>query len=190
MLGCILSPDSGVLKIAGLNVTGLTQREASAIRRKHIGYVFQAYNLFSSLTARTNVELGLAVRNLGNEDCTRRAEAALETVGLKKRMLHKPSSMSGGEQQRVAIARAIVGNTSIVLADEPTAALDSQTGENIIQLLHSVAHEAHRAVCVVTHDRRLLEYADQVIWMRDGRITSSSQPDAPVEVQKEMAHAD
>ncbi len=176
MLGCILSPTAGRVIIAGKDTTGMRPDQLAELRRNHIGFIFQSYNLFPTLNARENVVLALDVRGLRARDARAQADAALEAVGLTHRMDSYPNKMSGGEQQRVAVARAIAGSPSLVLADEPTAALDSENGHAVMALLAEIAHEGEHAVLAVTHDPRTLSYADRVLRIEDGRIIDDERP--------------
>lgn len=178
MLGCIMRPDAGEIEIAGTPAAASSEAELARLRRAHIGYVFQSFNLFPGLTALQNVELGLAVRGFGRAATRAQALAALGSVGLAEKAGARPGELSGGQQQRVAIARAIVGDVSIVLADEPTASLDGATGEQILQILRTLASDGQRAVLIVTHDTRLIRFADRALIMTDGRIVSDGPPTA------------
>lgn len=170
VLGGILMPSSGSVFIRGEMLTGRDEESLAAIRRSHVGFVFQSYNLFPTLSALQNVMLAVSVKDLRAKDARQKAQAALSAVGLDNRMKSYPSQLSGGEQQRVAIARAVVGKPSLLLADEPTAALDSENGRMIMGLLARLAVETPCAVLVVTHDERTIPYADRIIAMEDGRI--------------------
>ena len=175
ILGCILTPNSGALTVAGHSTEGLTAEGLADLRRKHIGFVFQAYNLVPTLTALENVMLALDLRGAALAEQPRLAAEALEAVGLSHRAHAAPSKLSGGEKQRVAIARALAGSPSVILADEPTAALDSENGKAVMALLAEVAKDTRRAVLVVTHDHRTLDYADRMIRMEDGRIVGRAR---------------
>lgn len=175
ILGCILTPTSGTVTIAGENTTGLSPEGLAAIRRRHVGFVFQSYNLFPTLNAMENVRLALDVRGMKFADTIVRAETALREVGLGHRLRSYPGNMSGGEQQRVAVARAIASEPSIILADEPTAALDSANGQAVMELLSEIAKDESRAVLAVTHDPRTHAYADRIIRIEDGRIIDDEQ---------------
>ena len=176
ILGCILTPTEGELSIAGLPTEGLNAEGLAALRKRHVGFVFQSYNLFPTLTAVENIELALHVRGIQSHR-QELAEAALEGVGLSRRMHAFPGQMSGGEKQRVAIARALAGSPSVILADEPTAALDSENGAGVMELLAEVAQDTSRAVLAVTHDHRTLPYADRIIRIEDGLIAGEDRPD-------------
>lgn len=174
LLGLMQRPDEGDVVFDGVPTARLDARQLAAMRRRHIGYVFQSFNLFPGLTAQQNVQLGVAVRGSASEGMRAQAADALAAVGLSDKARNKPRALSGGEQQRVAIARAIVGHASILLADEPTAALDSDNGVIIMEILRELAHQAGRAVVVVTHDPRAVPYADRTLMMSDGRISSDT----------------
>ena len=180
ILGCILSPTSGSLAIAGQATAGLRAEALAEIRRRHIGFVFQSYNLFPTLTALENVRLALDVRGLDRRQGLALAREALVAVGLGHRLGAYPRTMSGGEQQRTAIARAIAGRPSLVLADEPTAALDTENGKAVMALLAELAGDASRAVLAVTHDHRTMAYAHRIVTIEDGRIIGDERrtPDA------------
>lgn len=175
ILGCIMQPTSGTLKIAGQNVAGLSAEELAKIRRDHIGFIFQSYNLFPTLNAIENVRIALDVRGITGYAATSRAEDVLRDVGLGHRLTNYPGNLSGGEQQRVAVARAIASSPSIVLADEPTAALDSENGHAVMALLSRIAKEQKRSVLAVTHDPRTLSYADRVVRIEDGKIVGEER---------------
>jgi len=175
ILGCILSPTSGTLEIAGNRVDGLGPEALADLRRRYIGFVFQSYNLFPTLTALENVRIALDVRGESKSETIAKAEAALKQVGLASKLTSFPGNLSGGEQQRVAVARALAGSPAVILADEPTAALDSENGHAVMALLAEIAQDKSRAVLAVTHDPRTLAYADRIIRIEDGRITSEER---------------
>jgi putative ABC transport system ATP-binding protein len=170
VLGCMLTPTEGTVRIGGHSTAGARPGELAKLRRDHIGFIFQSYRLFPMLTAVDNVLLALDVRGDHSAGAVDRAKAVLLTVGLSHRQNAYPREMSGGEQQRVAIARAIVGNPSAILADEPTGALDSENGLAIMAILAEVAKDSSRGVLVVTHDPRVIPFADRIIHIEDGRI--------------------
>lgn len=170
ILGCILTPTSGTLAIKGETTEGLGAEQLAALRRRHVGFVFQSYNLFPTLTALENVRLALDVRGMRYGETIQRAETALREVGLGHRLRNYPRHLSGGEQQRVAVARALASAPSVILADEPTAALDSENGHAVMALLAQIAKDDSRAVLAVTHDPRTHAYADRIIRIEDGRI--------------------
>lgn len=175
ILGCILAPTSGAIKVAGVSTQGLNPEELARLRRKHIGYIFQSYNLFPTLNALENVRIALDVLGQKGFAASQRAEEVLHQVGLGHRLQNYPSNLSGGEQQRVAVARAIASAPDIVLADEPTAALDSENGHAVMALLAKIAKEQQRSVLAVTHDPRTLGYADRVVRIEDGKIVGEER---------------
>jgi putative ABC transport system ATP-binding protein len=177
ILGCILSPTEGNLNVAGNSTHGLDSEGLANLRRRHIGFVFQGYNLFPTMTASENVLLALDVRAAPVVDPPNHAVQALTAVGLAHRAQAFPAKLSGGEKQRVAIARALAGRPSLILADEPTAALDAENGRAVMALLSQVAKDPNRAVLAVTHDHRTLAYADRIIRIEDGYIVSEETPD-------------
>ncbi|MBX9683544.1 MAG: ABC transporter ATP-binding protein [Hyphomicrobium sp.] len=175
ILGGILTATSGDLTIAGDKMSGLSAEDLARVRRDHIGFIFQSYNLFPTLNAIENVRIALDVRGISGFAATSRSEEVLRDVGLGHRLTNYPGNLSGGEQQRVAVARAIASSPSIVLADEPTAALDSENGHAVMALLSRIAKEQHRSVLAVTHDPRTLGYADRVVRIEDGRIVGEER---------------
>ena len=175
ILGCILSPNSGTLTIARHTATGMSAEQLADLRRQHVGFVFQSYNLVPTLTATENIMLALDLRGAPPSQAPALAAKALQQVGLSHRANATPSKLSGGEKQRVSIARALAGSPSVILADEPTAALDSENGKGVMALLSQVAKDASRAVLVVTHDHRTLSYADRLIRIEDGRIVGRAR---------------
>ncbi len=170
ILGCILRASDGKLEVLGEDVSALPERELPRIRREAIGFVFQGFNLFPTLTAAENVALALDVRGLRGASAKKRAEELLDEVGLTQKAHSFPADLSGGQKQRVAIARALAGDPPILLADEPTAALDSTSGRTVIELLQRLARADGRAVVMVTHDPRVLSFGDRIIHLEDGRI--------------------
>lgn len=170
ILGCILRGTTGSLEVLGERVDELPESELPRIRRDAIGFVFQGFNLFPALTASENVALALDVRGVRHAQAEMRAAELIRDVGLADKGKSYPADLSGGQKQRVAIARALAGDPPIVLADEPTAALDSTSGRNVIELLRRLAHTHGRAVVMVTHDPRVLSYGDRIIHLEDGRI--------------------
>jgi putative ABC transport system ATP-binding protein len=170
ILGCILRASEGTLDLLGKNVSTLPESELPRIRREAIGFVFQGFNLFPALNAAENVALALDVKGMRGPKAVRRAEELLAEVGLSAKARSFPADLSGGQKQRVAIARALAGDPPILLADEPTAALDSTSGRVVIELLQRLARESGRAVVMVTHDPRVLTFGDRTIHLEDGRI--------------------
>ena len=180
IMGCILTATSGSVRIGGREVTALNEKELPTVRLAHIGFVFQGFNLFPTLTAGENVELMLDLKGIRGGDARRRAHSLLEQVDLGNKYGSFPSDLSGGQKQRVAIARALAGDPQIILADEPTAALDSHTGRNVMELMRRLAHERGRAVVIVTHDPRMVEFADRVTHIEDGLIGATPDALSPI----------
>ena len=187
ILGCILTPTSGTLSVAGNATAGLTPEQLAALRRRYIGFIFQSYNLFPTLTAEQNVRIALDLRGERGSEATVRAQRALQQVGLRHRMKSFPSNLSGGEQQRVAVARALVGAPAVLLADEPTAALDSENGIAVMQLLAEIAKDTSRAVLAVTHDPRTVPFATRVLRIEDGLIVGEERRAEGVETVHQLA---
>ena len=181
ILGCMLTPTEGTVRICGHSTAGAGPEDLALLRREHVGFVFQSFHLFPTLTATDNVRLALDVRGEPSRSAKARSREALAKVGLPHKISAFPRELSGGEQQRVAIARAIVGNPSIILADEPTAALDGENGQAIMKILAGIAKEQGRAVLIVTHDPRLLPFADRVVHIEDGRIVREERRGAKLQ---------
>jgi putative ABC transport system ATP-binding protein len=173
IMGTLDDPTSGTVLIDGTDAAALAERERAVLRARRIGFVFQQFFLLPALSAVDNVALGLLYSGVSAAERSVRAAAALERVGLGARMKHRPGQLSGGEQQRVAIARAIVGNPSVLFADEPTGALDSTTGERILELLTSIA-DSGTAVVIITHDPHIAERTQRQVSIHDGRIVSDT----------------
>lgn len=174
LLGCLDLPSSGSIRIAGEEITTLDDTSRTRLRGRTIGFVFQQFHLIGHLTALQNVETALLYRGMKPEERHERAMASLERVGLGKRWDHRPVQMSGGEQQRVALARSLVTDPIIVLADEPTGALDSRNAENVMEIFESL-RSPERAVVLVTHDLGVADRADRKISMRDGEIVGDDR---------------
>jgi putative ABC transport system ATP-binding protein len=170
MIGCLDRPTSGGVTIGGVSITDLSPRQAAYFRGRHLGYIFQAYNLIPSLSALKNVMLPLTLGGMPHKEARRRAAEVLEEVGLSHRLDHLPGEMSGGQQQRTAIARAVVNHPTILLADEPTANLDLTTGQQIIQMVRTLCEKHGVTVITATHDHAMLAVSDRVVWIADGRI--------------------
>jgi putative ABC transport system ATP-binding protein len=171
ILGCILTPTSGTVAVDGQRVDALSSGRLAAVRKRSIGFVFQQYNLFPSLTARENVEYALNIKGMRGGAARSAAIAALQTVELGDRVDFLPRDLSGGQKQRVAIARAVASCPPILLADEPTANLDSQVGIQIMELFRRTAKERDQGLVIVTHDPNVRRFADRVVRIRDGRLT-------------------
>jgi putative ABC transport system ATP-binding protein len=176
MLAGLLSPTSGNIIIDGQNLARMKEAERARFRRRKIGFTFQSNNLVSYLTALENVELMLRLNREFNAAGRKRARELLARLGLEKRWHALPRQLSGGEQQRVAIARALINQPTLVLADEPTASLDSERAFQVVQTLASLVHEQNRVGIMVTHDLRLVEYTDKVIQLVDGRLARIISP--------------
>ncbi|MGD9544748.1 MAG: ABC transporter ATP-binding protein [Methylocystis sp.] len=174
ILGRLLSPTSGVVTLYGADTQSLAEEELAALRLKYFGFVFQSYNLFPVLTATENVMVMLDLLGTPRQIARDRARELLKSVGLGQRLDSYPSQLSSGQRQRVAIARALAGDPKILMADEPTAALDSESGLRAMELLQLLAHQQERAVVIVTHDPRILHFADRVIHLEDGQIAERS----------------
>lgn len=173
LIGTLRTVQEGSLKVLGRELLGASPDELVAARR-NVGFIFQAHNLFGSLTAHQNVRMAMELFDYTDQQMNDRAAELLTRLGLEKRMHYKPSRLSGGQKQRVAIARGLAHRPKIVLADEPTAALDEESGKSVIQLFKEVADHEGVSILLVTHDKRILEVADQVVHMVDGRIVSST----------------
>ena len=171
ILGCLDTPTTGQYLFNKIDVSCLTDDELSTMRNKEIGFIFQNFNLLPRLNALQNVELPMIYAGIKNEERRERALEALERVGLSERLLHKSSEMSGGQRQRVAIARALVSKPGILLADEPTGALDSKTGEEIM-LLFKELHADGNTIILITHEQEIANHANRTIFIKDGRIHS------------------
>lgn len=170
LMGGLRSVQQGSIKILGKELYGASANQLVKVRR-NIGYIFQAHNLLKFLTASQNVQMSAKLnKTIPSREIQHRSNAILESVGLGQRLNYYPDALSGGQKQRVAIARALVGSPSLVLADEPTAALDSHSGRDVVNLLQKLAKENHCAILIVTHDNRILDIADQIIYMEDGQL--------------------
>ena len=169
ILGCILSPSGGELRLEGRAIRG-EAKELAAVRRRSIGFVFQQYNLFPALSARENVQYALNLKGVKGTEARREAESLLDAVGLGDRLAYLPRDLSGGQKQRVAIARALAAKPAVLLADEPTANLDSAVGAQILDLFRGLAKREDRALLIVTHDSKVRAVADRVLKIHDGLI--------------------
>jgi putative ABC transport system ATP-binding protein len=169
LIGCLDTPTEGSIDVNGEEVTTMSDRERTRIRGDEVGFVFQTFNLMPRLTALENVALPLVFKGVPREERTERAADVLERVGLGDRLDHRPNELSGGQRQRVAIARALVADPALVLADEPTGNLDSETGEQIMQLFADI-HADGNTILMVTHERDIAEHAERIVHMLDGEI--------------------
>jgi putative ABC transport system ATP-binding protein len=168
--GALMRPTSGRVIISGTDITALDEGKLPGVRQEKIGFIFQNFNLLDALSALQNVELVMNARGVTGKGARARASELLRIVGVSDRQKHTPAMLSGGQKQRVAIARAMANNPDLILADEPTANLDSKRGHEIMQLLRMVARELGRTVVAVSHDLRLREMADRVLWLEDGHF--------------------
>ena len=171
LLGCIDSADEGVVAIDGVDVGRLDDARLTELRRKRIGFIFQSFNLIPVLSAYENVDLPLSALGVGARERRERVRAMLERVGLAELGNRRPEELSGGQRQRVAIARALIARPALVLADEPTANLDGETGKSIMKLMHSMNDELKTTFVLATHDPRILPYLDRRVQLEDGRVT-------------------
>ena len=168
--GALLRPTSGSVQVAGQEITALKEKDLPDVRRKKIGFIFQSFNLLESLTAMENVKLVIPSESANARGALNRARELLNMLGLSHRLKSLPRNLSGGEKQRVAIARALANNPDLLLADEPTANLDSKRGREVMLLLRQIAVELGKAVVMVSHDHRIREVAHRVLWLEDGRF--------------------
>lgn len=181
MIGCLDTPTSGSYQLDGIEVAQLNDNDLAFVRARKLGFVFQQYMLLPRQSALRNVEMPLIYRGVSAAERRRRAEVALQIVGMGKRMDHRPNELSGGQQQRVAIARALAGSPAILLADEPTGALDSKTSVEIMGILQRLNREQGITVVLVTHEADIAAYAKRVLVMRDGNLVSDGPPERPAE---------
>ena len=181
ILGCLDVPTAGTYQLDGTNVEKLTDDELAAVRRHKIGFVFQQFNLLSRSSALENVMLPLTYAGVGAREGRQRATEALQRVGLGERLGHRPKELSGGQQQRVAIARALVNHPAILLADEPTGALDSKTGSEIIGLFQQLHSESGQTVIFVTHDLFIAQHTERIIRLADGHVTGDDRVIKPLQ---------
>jgi putative ABC transport system ATP-binding protein len=173
VMGCILRPDAGSVVIRGQEIVGLPETGLCRVRLKSIGFIFQNYNLFPTLRAEENIMVALDLKGVPTRSARQQAAEVMEAVGLGDKIGSMPSDLSGGQKQRLAIARALAGDPEIILADEPTAALDSVNGRMVIGLLRELALKKGRCVVVVTHDNRIFDFADRIVRIEDGRLKVS-----------------
>ena len=171
IIGVLDRPTEGEYPLDGLDISALKDQELSRIRNQKIGFVFQTYNLISRTSALKNVELPMMYAGIGRKERAQRARHYLEMVGMEERMSHKPDELSGGQKQRVSIARAMANDPSIILADEPTGALDSKTGRRIMDIFHRLNREEGKTIVLITHSNELAAETDRIITIRDGEIT-------------------
>lgn len=172
IIGILDRPTEGNYILDGISIADAKDKELSHIRNQKIGFVFQTYNLISRTTALKNVELPMLYAGVPKKERKERAEYYLEMMGMADRMSHKPDELSGGQKQRVAIARALCNNPSIILADEPTGALDSETGRTIMDIFHKLNYEQGKTIVLITHSKELAEETERIVTIQDGRIVS------------------
>jgi putative ABC transport system ATP-binding protein len=175
IIGLLISPTAGRISICGTELGKLSQRQMSDLRRAHCGFIFQSYNLFPTLTALENVLVACELKGVPRAEARDQAWGLLDRVGLGAKRDSYPATLSGGQKQRVAVARALAGNPPLILADEPTAALDQESGQQVTALLCGLAHEDHRALVIVTHDPRISGYADRIVTLQDGLILETKE---------------
>ena len=173
LVGALRSGQEGSLKVLGKEMCAAREDDMVDVRR-HIGYIFQAHNLLKSLTATQNVQMALELHDYSKQERRQKAAQMLTAVGLANRMDYYPENLSGGQKQRVAIARALVSSPKIVLADEPTAALDSKSGQEVVEIMRKLAKDFGCTILLVTHDDRILHVADRIVHMEDGRLSADN----------------
>ena len=178
IIGCLDVPTSGTYLLDGRDVGRMNKNELAEIRNELLGFIFQQYNLLPKLNILENVEVPLMYRGVGRAERKAIAQKALERVGLGDKVHHRPSQLSGGQQQRVAIARALAGNPAVILADEPTGALDSRTGREVLAMLQEL-HKAGHTIVLITHDNSIAVQAQRIIRLEDGRVVYDGPADAP-----------
>lgn len=178
LIGCLDTPTNGTVVINGRDVETLSQREQTRLRGDEIGFVFQTFNLMPRLTALENVALPMVARGVSRSERDDRAQTRLERVGLGERLAHRPNELSGGQRQRISIARALANNPALILADEPTGNLDTETGSSIMDLFADL-HAEGNTILMVTHERRIAEHADRIIHLLDGTIERKETVDSP-----------
>ena len=170
ILGCILTPDQGAVEVLGHDITRMRREDVAVFRREHLGFIFQTFNLFPTLSALDNVRIALALRGVPRPAARSRAAALLDRVGLSHRLRTMPTRLSTGECQRVAIARALAGDPKVLLADEPTASLDAENGQAVMQMLSGLAKGGGLTLLIVTHDNRIVPFADRILRLEDGHL--------------------
>lgn len=176
LMGCLRDVQDGSVNLLGEELNGASEQQQVMLRRK-LGFIFQAHNLHDSLSARQNVLMGLQVHGKGDDVAQERAaDHMLDLVGLADRRTYLPGNLSGGQKQRVAVARALVSNPQIVFADEPTAALDKESGQTVVEMLAALGQQRGTTTLMVTHDNRILDLADRIVTLEDGRIISDTAP--------------
>ncbi len=193
MLGALLKPTEGAIQLNGDVISALAENRLPDIRLKKFGFIFQDFNLLSALSALENVALVAELAGAKGKEARKRAAGLMTDLGLRERLNFLPEKLSGGEKQRVAIARALINDPAIILADEPTANLDSKIGHEIMRLLRRIAKEQNRSVVIVSHDQRIKDIADRVLWLEDGQfkemVTMAIDPVCGMSIERESAAA-
>ena len=187
LIGGLLRPTSGIVRVNGLDISSLKERQLTKFRRHYLGFIFQSFNLLESLNARENVEAALNFAGVGGRKARKRATALLTDLGMADRLRAKPHTLSGGERQRVSIARALANDPQLILADEPTANLDSRHGHEVVELLHDIARQQRRTIIIVSHDHRIRDVADRVLWLQDGRFEGFDENDTQQSAMLDIA---
>ena len=177
LIGGLLRPTSGIVRVNGLEITSLKERQLTKFRRHYLGFIFQSFNLLESLNARENVEAALNFAGVGGRKARKRAVQLLSDLGMADRLRARPRTLSGGERQRVSIARALANDPQLILADEPTANLDSRHGHEVVELLHDIARQQQRTIIIVSRDHRIRDVADRVLWLQDGLFEGFDEGD-------------
>jgi putative ABC transport system ATP-binding protein len=185
--GALQQPTSGVVEIEGRQIQGLAQRNMAAVRRRHVGFVFQSFNLLEALTARENVQYAVELSGYSGRQAKERSISLLRMVRLEHRLDTLPKQLSGGERQRVAVARALANDARLILADEPTANLDQTSAVELLQNIRGIARELGRAIMLVTHDMRAHDFADRIFWLEDGHLSPIAHTDAHLKPHASLA---
>lgn len=188
ILGCLLTPDAGRVQLLGHEVSVLSAAERTGFRRAHLGFIFQTFNLFPTLSALDNIALSLVMRGMSLAAATARGVALLEPLGLRARAHLRPAQLSTGECQRVAVARALANEPAILFADEPTASLDAENGQLVMRLLTDLVRQRGMTLVVVTHDNRIYPFADRILHLENGRLIKASKPGTPARFSPAEEH--
>ena len=183
LIAGLLDPDAGTIEVFGSEIDKLSSRAKTTFRRENIGFVFQQFNLIPTLTAAENAAVPLFIKDVPRREAVKRGAEMLEKVGLGRRANSVPTNLSGGEQQRVAIARALISQPRLLICDEPTASLDGETGESVMQIIREAGLAEQRCIIIVTHDNRIFHYGDRIARMVDGRILSVEKTAATIKAQ-------
>lgn len=174
MIGGLLTPTAGTIEINGVDITKAKKRVLPGIRLQEIGFIFQSFHLLQNVTALENVQIVGELAGMSSREAKKRATELLTKLHMDSRLTHLPEKLSGGQQQRVAIARALMNNPELLLADEPTGNLDSKSGHEVMMLFHAIAKEDKKTVVIVSHDERIKDIADRVLWIEDGRVSDAT----------------